>query len=72
LRVEISFGQVVLVMEGRMRAPNGPIDPAVGMRTGIQFKALQDDLEGRKHLSRLNGILGELQRDEIRRFRMGL
>jgi hypothetical protein len=42
------------------------------MRTGIQFKALQDDLDGRKQLSRLNGILGELQRDEIRRFRMGL
>ena len=73
LRIEITYGQVVLVMEGRMRAPNGKTAPADGMRTGLQFKALQDDLEGRKQLSRLNSILGELQRRrKVRRFRMGL
>jgi hypothetical protein len=72
LRIEITYGQVVMVMEGRIRAPNGTPDPTAGLRTGIQFNALQDDLDGRKQLSRLNSILGELQREEIRRFRMGL
>jgi hypothetical protein len=72
LRIEITFGEVVMVLEGRMREPGGGPTPAQGIRTGIQFKIMQDELDGRKLLSRLNSILGELQREEIRRFRMGL
>jgi hypothetical protein len=72
LRVELTYGQVVLLLEGRMRLPNKIDQVPDQLRTGIQFKPPEGDMEGRKQFGRLNGILGELQRGEIRRFRLGL
>jgi hypothetical protein len=42
------------------------------IRAGIQFSELQGDIQGRQMLAQLTKIVGELQREEIRRFRMGL
>jgi hypothetical protein len=36
---------------------------------GIEFKKLESDLEGRQLLAKLNELVGNLQRDEIRRLR---
>jgi hypothetical protein len=38
----------------------------------VQFKKLQNDLEGRQNVAALTQIVGELQRDEVRRIRLGL
>jgi hypothetical protein len=71
LRIELSYSGTPVLLEGRMREPGGPVQPGI-LRTGIQFKALQGDLEGRQRLALLTKIVGELQREEARRTRMGL
>ena len=60
-----------MILEGRMRNPFAPPDGDT-IITGIQFKKLENDLEGRKVMSQLTRLLGELQREEIRRMRLGL
>jgi hypothetical protein len=42
------------------------------VRTGIVFKPLDQDLEGRQTLAALTRIVGQLQRDEVRRHRLGI
>ena len=60
-----------LVLEGRMRymPPAGSPTP---IRCGIQFKKLENNLEGRQALAALTRIVGELQREEVRRTRLGI
>jgi hypothetical protein len=71
LRVQLTFRDIVLLVEGRLRFPVGPITvPAT--RAGIQFKALDADLAGRQASAKLSKIVGELHRDEIRRHRLGV
>jgi c-di-GMP-binding flagellar brake protein YcgR len=71
LRVQIGFRENLLILEGRMRNPAAaPTDNVVF--TGIQFKKLEDDLEGRRTIAQLTRIVGELQREELRRMRVGL
>jgi c-di-GMP-binding flagellar brake protein YcgR len=71
LRLEITHGEDVLLIEGRMRA-DGQAPRGNTLMTGIQYNALENNLEGRKILSQLTRIVGELQRDEVRRTRAGL
>ncbi len=57
-----------LIIEGRCRhvrpLENGEV------RTGVNFKKLDDSIEGRQALATLTGIVGILQREEIRRARL--
>jgi c-di-GMP-binding flagellar brake protein YcgR len=71
LRIELSHGENKILLEGRMRYPTTPIQET-SARAGVQFKALEDHLDGRQILAQLTRIVGELQREEVRRFRLGL
>lgn len=71
LRVEMRYREIVIVLEGRMRQPAGP-QPNLGIHSGIQFKEMSNDLEGRQKMTQLNKILGDMQREEVRRARLGL
>jgi hypothetical protein len=71
LRIELSHGANKILLEGRMRHPVQP-NKENSMRAGVQFKALEDNLGGRQVQAQLTRIVGELQREEVRRFRLGL
>lgn len=68
VRMEVKFSEVVLLLDGRVRQPTVK-DTADGLRTGIAFKPLDNQLEGRQKLAQLARIVGDLQRDEVRRLR---
>jgi hypothetical protein len=69
LRIELTYKETVLLLEARMRHPDVPTDSAC--RAGLEFKVLAADLDGRHLLAQLTRIVGELQREEIRRARRG-
>lgn len=71
LRVELLIHQETLIIEGRIRYQSHPTT-GVTCRAGIQFLALQDDIEGRRTTALLTRVLGELQRLELRRHRLGM
>jgi hypothetical protein len=71
LRVQITFLDQELLMEARLRTR--PVPPgAAEMRAGIIFKKLEQDVVGRRNLATLTRIIGQLQREEIRRVKLGL
>ncbi len=75
LRVEVTFNGLAFLLEGRMRKPTpapAPHADANVVRTGIVFKPLDHDIEGRQTLAALTRIVGQLQRDEARRHRLGI
>jgi c-di-GMP-binding flagellar brake protein YcgR len=76
LRVEMTFREdrEPLILEGRMcysagKHPPGPTDQ---IRAGVQFKKLQNNMDGRQTLASLTRIVGELQREEVRRRKLGI
>lgn len=70
LRIEFSHGEVKMLVEGRMRHPfTAPRKPEFS--AGVQFHGLQDGIEGRQILAQLTRLLGVLQREEVRRLRLG-
>jgi c-di-GMP-binding flagellar brake protein YcgR len=71
VRVQLVYGEHDLLLEGRMRAPTATL-PDQTILTGIQFKKLENNLEGRQQMAALTRIVGELQRDEARKMRNGL
>jgi c-di-GMP-binding flagellar brake protein YcgR len=71
LRIELSHPGGKLLLEGRMCHPAGPAT-AAELRAGLQFKALENDLDGRQIIAQLTRIVGEFQRHEVRRMRLGL
>jgi hypothetical protein len=71
LRIHLVYGEQNLLIEGRMRVPTARL-PDGSVLTGIQFKKLENNLEGRQQLAILTRIVGELQRDEARKMRNGL
>jgi len=71
LRVVFKTTDDSLILEGRMREPKGPpVDGSIF--TGIAFKNLETNMEGRQNLAILTRLVGELQREELRQFRAGL
>jgi c-di-GMP-binding flagellar brake protein YcgR len=71
LRIELTREGQVLLMEGRICYPTDPpAQPSV--RAGIQFVRMDEGIEGRQAQAQLTRIVGELQREEIRRYRLGL
>ena len=71
LRIELTYGQDVLLIEGRMRPAFGP-QGANTISAGISFKEMEKDIEGRRMLTQLTRITGEMQREEMRRTRLGM
>lgn len=71
LRIELSHPSGKILVEGRMRYPVEPLK-ASQIRAGVQFKALEGNLDGRQIVAQLTRIVGELQREEVRRMRLGL
>jgi hypothetical protein len=65
LRLEIIVDGEPLVFEGRMRAPHEP-QQGDSIITGITFKKLDSSIDGRRVVSALNRIVGQLQRKELR------
>ena len=70
-RVELRYGELTLLLEARLLYPEcaRSTEP---IRAGVQFKKLDKDLDGRQKLAALTRIVGELQRQEVRRLRLGM
>lgn len=67
LRIELTPGTgESLLLEGRVRALRKGEDPSC---MGIAFKKMDDTMDCRRALATLTRIVGELQRDEVRRVR---
>jgi c-di-GMP-binding flagellar brake protein YcgR len=71
LRIEFTNPEQSLILEGRVRYLPAP-NPDGTTRVGVQFKKLEDDMNGRQILAELTRIVGLLQREEVRRMRLGL
>lgn len=73
LRVQLTLpdGEQLLI-EGRLRYPVKLAGDAVEVRAGVQFKQLNDDLEERRIVAALTKVVGDMQRAEARRFRLGI
>ena len=61
-----------LLLEGRLRYPVKFAKDATEVRAGIQFKQPSDGLNERQVLATLTKLVGEMQRAEARRFRLGI
>jgi len=73
LRIQLTLPEgEELILEGRLRYPLKPGKDTTELRAGIQFKQLNDDLAERQMLATLTKIVGEMQRAEARRFRLGI
>ncbi len=72
LRVEITYAGKQLLLDAHLRHPQIVPKETVTLRAGIQFSALESSLEGRQTMAQLTKIIGELQRAEVRRARLGL
>ena len=71
LRIQITSEQTVLLIEGSMLSPR-PGSDTNRIRTGVAFKTMDNDMEGRQNLAKLTRIVGELQRQEARRMHLGV
>lgn len=70
LRIQLEYlGEQVLV-EGRLRL-TVDVRGKSRCRAGVTFKKLESDLEGRRSFAMLTRIVGDLQRDQVRRVRLG-
>lgn len=71
LRIELAWEEIELILEGVLRLVKS--DPSSDAVTGgIEFKKLENDLAGRQAMAALTRIVGEFQREEVRRCRLGL
>jgi c-di-GMP-binding flagellar brake protein YcgR len=71
VRAELRSPCGVLVLDGLVRCP--PMANQVGTkRAGIQWTAAEKSLEGRQMLAQLAKILGGIEREELRRVRLGM
>lgn len=71
LRLQLRFQSLDILLEGRLRV--GPKVASSGVtHAGVAFHKLEQDVDGRKKLAALTRIVGQLQREEVRRAQMGL
>jgi c-di-GMP-binding flagellar brake protein YcgR len=68
LRILLHFGEIEALLDGRARHVRPSADGS--QRVGVQFKKLENDLEGRQTQTRLATIVAHLQRQEILRNRL--
>ncbi|HZZ42909.1 MAG TPA: hypothetical protein VFE58_08215 [Tepidisphaeraceae bacterium] len=71
LRIQVAAKDHLLLIEGRMKYPMEKPKTDV-LRAGIQFKAMENTIEGRQTLATITRIVGELAREEVRRLRLGI
>lgn len=71
LRVQLTLGATVALLEGRLRYAPRPMSDGT-LRVGVQFRTLGDSRDDRQAASQLNRIVNQLQRDLIRRKKLGL
>jgi c-di-GMP-binding flagellar brake protein YcgR len=72
VRIALCHGEgEELLIEGRVRAPR-PGPKADTIISGVQFKNLEEGMEGRQILSVLTKIIGAMNVDEVRRHRLGI
>jgi c-di-GMP-binding flagellar brake protein YcgR len=71
LRVELKWENIELILEGVLRSPRGEKSKGI-VKGGVQFKKLENDIAGRQAMAALTRIVGEFQREEVRRSRLGL
>lgn len=73
LRIQLTMRDLVVVLEGRLRhPPKAAKDNGSAFRAGIQFRVLGESREDRQASADLNRIVSELQREAIRRHKLGL
>lgn len=72
LRIQITIDGQPFLIEGRMKHPDKAPKTATPLRAGIEFRNLGSDLEGRQKLALLTRVVGDVQRDEVRRYRLGV
>lgn len=72
LRVEITYLGKQLLIEASLRHPQSVPKDTQTLRVGIMFAHLEGSMEGRQTMAQLTKIIGELQRAEVRRARLGL
>jgi hypothetical protein len=73
LRIELIHDGAKMILDGRLRhKPKTLANGATKLRVGVQFKELENDLEGRQTIATLTRLVGHLQREEARRARLGL
>jgi c-di-GMP-binding flagellar brake protein YcgR len=67
LRIGLKLDDEEIILDARVKhvLPN----PDRSVRVGIQFKKLESDVEGRRTLTRLNAVIAQMQRDEVKRSR---
>jgi len=70
LRIQLTMRDVSVLLEGRLRHPPKTSDNA--LRAGIQFRVLGDGREDRQAAASLSRIVNDLQREAIRRRKLGL
>jgi c-di-GMP-binding flagellar brake protein YcgR len=68
LRLVVTHPEGELLLEGRVKHIRTLTDG--DLKVGIHFKKLEEGIEGRQALASLTQVVGQLQRDEIRRRRL--
>lgn len=68
LRITLEYERGNLLIDGRVR--HFRETPSGQLRMGVQFRNLENDLDGRQTLAALTLLVGMLQRDEVRRHRL--
>jgi len=71
MRVQLTLRETVALLEGRLRYPPRAVKDS-SFRAGVQFRTLDDSREDRLAASQLNKIVNEMQRELIRRKKLGL
>jgi len=71
VRIQLTFGSTVALLEGQLRYPPRPSKDST-FRAGVQFRVLGEGKEDRQASASLAKIVNELQRDLIRRKKLGL
>jgi hypothetical protein len=71
VRVQLTLRGTVVLLEGRLRYPARAAQDAP-VRAGVQFRTLDESRDDRQAASGLNRIVNELQREQIRRRKLGL
>ena len=72
VRVQLTLRDVSVLLEGRLRHPPRPVRLGDGLvRAGVQFRTLGEGRDDRLALVQLNKIVAELQREAIRRRKLG-
>jgi c-di-GMP-binding flagellar brake protein YcgR len=71
IRVQLTLHDTTALLEGRLRYPPR-VTPDSSFRAGVQFKALGDSRDDRAASAQLNKIVNDVQREQIRRKKLGL